>query len=150
MNAQLKPLFKTLDESYAKLPALPKKWTDLIVHCSPWLALLGAIAALLIAFGLYQGMTYVNTFAFYAGVSSGFSIPVILAIVVLLVWAVIYFLAFSPLKARKEKGWNLILYGMLLSVLSDVVRLSIGDIIFGIVGFLIGYYFLYQVKSYYK
>jgi hypothetical protein len=152
----LNQLTKTLDGYYAKAPVLPKGAKDFIVKASPWLALLGGIIAILSAWGVFQLMTLTNAIAnnpfyqAYAPKASGFSITLILSIIVLLVWAVVYFLAFSPLKAGKIKGWNLLLFGMLLYVLSDIVTLNLFSIISGVIGFLIGYYFLYQVKSYYK
>jgi hypothetical protein len=58
--------------------------------------------------------------------------------------------AFPSLKARKVRGWNLMLYGLFLSLVGSVFTLSVSSIVGGVLGFLIGYYFLYQVKSYYK
>ncbi len=156
LDSQLAPLLKFLDGYYAKSPALPKGGKDFLVAAAPWLALLGALFALFAAYGVYQLMTWTNAvvnnpyFQAYAPGSGGFSLWLILSIVVLLIWAVFYFLAFSPLRAKKTKGWYLILYGMLLNVLNAVVTLSIISVVFSIIGFLIGYYFLYQVKSYYS
>ncbi len=149
LDTQLKPLLKFLDEYYAKIPALPKGATEFIVKVAPWLALIGAILSVLSVISLYGLMTYVGPFAAYAGVS-GFSITIVLSMIVLLVWAVLYLLAFPSLKARKIKGWNLMLYGMLLYILSAIVRLNVMDIVSSLIGALIGYYFLYQVKSYYN
>ena len=149
LDTQLKPLLKVLDGYYAKLPALPKGATDFIVKLSPWLAVFGAIFSVLSVLSLYSLMTYVGPFAAYAGVG-GFSITILLSMVVLLVWALLYLLAFPSLRARKIKGWNLMLYGIFLYILSAIVRLNVVDIISVLIGSLIGYYFLYQIKSYYK
>jgi hypothetical protein len=149
MNKQLQPLLKTLDETYAKVPALPRKWTDLIVNFAPWLALIGGILLVVGAVSLFGLGSFLSPFAMMAG-SGGFAVMWIVAAVLLLVAGVIEFLAFAPLKARKEKGWNLMFYALLLDVLSSVVRLSVSEVISAVLAFLIGYYFLYQVKSYYK
>lgn len=152
----LNQLTKTLDEYYAKAPVLPTNIKETLVSFAPWLALLGGAFALFAAYGAYQLMTWASAvvnnpyYQALAPKSSGFSITIVLSIVVLLAWAVLYFLSFSPLKAKKVKGWNLLLYGMLLSVVSNVVSLNLFSVASSIVGFLIGYYFLYQVKSYYK
>ena len=157
LDTQLAPLLKFLDGYYAKAPALPKGGKDFIVKASPWLSLLGAVFALWAAYVAYQAMSWANAIvnspfyqAYAPKTAAGFSITIWLSIAVLLVWAVIYLLAFSPLKAGKVKGWNLILYGMLLNVVANVVSLSVFSVISSLIGFLIGYYFLYQVKSYYK
>jgi len=149
MNKQLQPLLKTLDETYAKVPALPRKWTDLIVNFAPWLALIGGILLVVGAVSLFGLGSFLSPFAMMAG-AGGFAVMWIVAAVLLLVAGVIEFLAFAPLKARKEKGWNLMFYALLLDVLSSVVRLSVSEVISAVLAFLIGYYFLYQVKSYYK
>ncbi len=145
-------LTKTLDEYYAKSPALPTNIKELLVSFAPWLTLIAGVLAILSGlslFGLLGLATSVMPYAAAAGFG-GFAITAILSLLVLLVTGVIYLLAFSPLKARKVKGWNLMLYAMLLYVVSAVVRLSVFGVVEAIVGFLIGYYFLYQVKSYYK
>jgi hypothetical protein len=149
MNKQLQPLLKTLDETYAKAPKLPKKWTDLIVTYAPWLALIGGVLLVLGAVSLFGLGSFLSPFAMMAGVG-GFAVMWIVAAVLLLVGGVIEFLAFAPLKARKEKGWNLMFYALILDALSSVVRLNVSEIITAVLAFLIGYYFLYQVKSYYK
>jgi hypothetical protein len=82
--------------------------------------------------------------------SGFFVITWILAAVLLLVAGVLEFLAFAPLKARKVKGWNFMFYALLLNALGSVVRLSISEVVMAVITFLIGYYFLYQIKSYYK
>jgi hypothetical protein len=145
-------LTKTLDEYYAKAPVLPTNIKELLVSFAPWLALLGGVFALLSGFSLFGLLglaTSVMPYAVAAGVG-GFAITAILSLVVLLVAGVIDLLAFAPLKAKKVKGWNLMLYAMLIYVLSSVVTLRPFDVVSALVGFLIGYYFLYQVKSYYK
>ena len=148
----LSQLTKTLDEYYAKSPALPANVKETLVSFAPWLALIAGVLALLSGvslFGLLGLATSVMPYAVAAGVG-GFAITAILSLLVLLVTGVIYLLAFSPLKGKKVKGWNLMFYAMLLYVLSSVVTLRPFGIVESLVGFLIGYYFLYQVKSYYK
>jgi len=149
MNAQLKPLVKTLDESYAKTPALPKQWKDLLVNFAPWLALLGGVILVFGAVSLLGLGSILSPFAMLTGAGS-FAITWLIAAAFLLIGGVLELLAFSPLKARKERGWNLMFYSLLLNALSSVVRLNVSDIVMAILGFLIGYYFLYQIKSYYK
>ena len=148
MNS-LNQLTKTLDEYYAKLPALPKGVNDFIVSVAPWLALIGGVLAILSGIAAFGFLSALSPFAMAVGVG-GYAITAIIASLVLLVEGVIDLLAFQPLNARKKRGWDLIFLGIILSVLSSVVSLHVGSIISGVIGFLIGYYFLYQVKSYYK
>ena len=149
MNAQLKPLVKSLDDNYAKIPALPKSWKDVLVNFAPWLSLLGGIILVFGAFSLLGLGSVLSPFAMIAGAGS-FAILWLIAAAFLLVGGIMELVAISPLKARKEKGWNLLFYALILNALSSIVRFNVSDIVSAIIGFLIGYYFLYQVKSYYK
>ena len=146
---QLQPLLKVLDENFAKAPALPKKWKDLIVTYAPWLALIGGVILIFGAVSLVGLGSFLSPFAMLAG-SGFFVITWILAAVLLLAGGVLEFLAFAPLKARSVKGWNFMFYALLLNALGSIVRLSVSEVVMAVISFLIGYYFLYQVKSYYK
>ncbi len=145
-------LTKTLDGYYTKSPVLPSNVKEILVSVAPWVTLIAGVFALLSGlslFGLLGLATSVaGPYMAAAGVG-GFAVTAILSLLVLLVTGVIYLFAFSPLKGRKVKGWNYMLYAMLLYVLSAVVRLNVFDVIWSLVGFAVGYYFLYQVKSYY-
>jgi len=158
MNKQLKPLLKTLDENYAKTPALPKKWKDLIVNYAPWLVLLGGILGLIFgALGLLASLSLfglATTVAPLGVYGTAYGAPYIFSAIagalILLVLGVLSLLAYSPLKAKKEKGWNLMFYVLLLGIVSSIVTLNVFSIVMSLVIALVEYYFLYQVKSYYK
>jgi hypothetical protein len=149
MNEQLKPLLKTLDENFAKLPVLPKNVNEFIVSVAPWLALVFGVLAILAGVAAFGVLSAFSPVAAVAGVG-GYALTAILSSIVLLVQGVIELLAFPALKVRKVKGWNLMFYSLILSVVSSIVTLSVFGIVSSLVGALIGYYFLYQVKSYYK
>jgi hypothetical protein len=149
MHEQLKPLLKSLDENYAKLPALPKGVNEFIVSVAPWLALIFGVLAVFSGLGAFGILTALSPVAAVSGAGQ-YAITGLLAAVILLLQGVIDLLAFPGLKARKVKGWNLMFYGLLLGVVSSVITFSIGSVLGSLVGALIGYYFLYQVKSYYK
>ena len=155
---QLSPLLKVLDENYAKAPALPKKWTDLIVNFAPWLALLGGVLGLLFgvmgllaSLSLFGLVTAVAPLGVY-GATYGpqYIIAVVVGALVLLATGVLLLMAYPSLKARKEKGWNLMFYVLVLGIVSSIASLNVFSILMSVVVALIEYYFLYQVKSYYK
>lgn len=159
MIEKFKPLLKTLDENYAKLPALPKGATDFLVGIAPWAALIvGVLGLILGVLGLLAAVSAsavvatlpVAVGAYGAGYGAKYMFMAVVGAVVLIVMCVLYLLAYPSLKARKVKGWNLMFYVLLLSVLSSVVSLNVFGIVESLIGALIGYYFLYQVKSYYK
>jgi hypothetical protein len=145
----LNDLAKLLDKYYLKLPAFPKDVKDFIVSVSPWLALIFGVLAILSGVSAFGTVSVLSPFATLAGVHA-FGFIAIISTVILLIQGVIELLAFSPLKSRKVKGWNLLYYSLVLSVVSPVISLEIYSILSSIILALIGYYFLYQIKSYYK
>jgi len=142
-------LAKSLDKYYVKIPAFPKGLKDFIAQITPWLALIGGILTILLAINFSTNLSVVSQFAAIAGVT-GYATTGIFTIIIMLAQGIIGLLAFSPLKSNKIKGWNLLYYILILSVINSVVALSLASILSSIVGALIGYYFLYQIKSYYK
>jgi len=38
---------------------------------------------------------------------------------------VIYFMAFTPLRARKRAGWNLLYYALIISLVSNLLQLAL-------------------------
>ncbi len=154
----LKPLLKVLDENYAKAPALPKQWTDLIVNFAPWLALLGGVLGLIFGvMGLLASLSLLGLVASVAplgvyGAAYGpqYIFAVVVGALVLLATGLLSLLAYPSLKARKEKGWNLMFYVLVLGIVSSIVSLNVFSIVMSLVVALIEYYVLYQVKSYYK
>jgi hypothetical protein len=145
----LNQLTKTLDENYEKLPRLPKGVNDFIVSVAPWLALIFGVLGLISGLAAFGVLAVLSPFAMVAGAGKyAFTGP--LMAIVLVVQSVIELWAFPSLKARKVRGWNLIYWSILLSVVSSVFSLSVFSILSAIIGALIGYYFLYNVKSYYK
>lgn len=149
MDAQTKQWTKALDDSYAKLPALPKGATDFIVNIAPWLSLIFGVLSILVGVSAFGFLAVLSPFAAVAG-AGAYAITGLLSSLVLLVQGVIMIVAFPSLKKRGQRGWNLLFWSLILSVVSSVLSLSVFGIIQSVVGALIGYYFLYQMKSYYK
>jgi len=149
MDAKVKELLKPVDENYAKIPALPKGATDFIASVAPWLALIFGVLAVL--FGLFAivGMLALSPVAALSGVGQ-YAVVGLVAAVILVLQGGMELLAYPSLKARKAKGWNLMFYVLVLSFVSSLFSLNVMSVVSSLVGVLIGYYFLYQVKSYYK
>lgn len=125
-----------------KAPALPKGGKEFLVTIAPYLALLGAILgipALLAVFGLGAVVT---PFAWIAGSPTG---------IFWLFWVVgaaqvaLSAMAVKPLFARRGKGWRLMYYSQLLSLLSTLQYFNIGSLVMTVLSF----YLLYQVKASY-
>ncbi len=149
MDAQTKQWTKALDDSYAKLPALPKGATDFIVNIAPWLSLVFGVLSILVGVSAFGFLAVLSPFAAVAG-AGAYAITGLLSSIVLLVEGVIMIVAFPSLKNRAQRGWNLLFWSLVLSVVSSVLTLNVFGVVQSVVGALIGYYFLYQMKSYYK
>lgn len=149
MEVQTRQLTKMLDPYYAKLPVLPKGAVDFIVNVTPWVTLVLGVLALLGGVAAFGLLTALSPFAAVAGAGQP-AVAGLLASLVLLVQGIIYLIAFSPLRARKVKGWNLLVWALVLSVVSSLFYLRIYGVVSSLFWALVGYYFLYQIRSSYK
>ena len=138
LEKELEPIF------LEKFPEFPDHVKEVIVRYGPYILLILSIIGLLgilTAFGV--GGAAISSIGVAAyGTGFGFYVGIALNIVTL----VLYLMAFSPLRARKKEGWNLIYYALLISLLVNLIQLNIiGALIGGIVGFWI----LFQIRSKY-
>jgi hypothetical protein len=148
LDTYAKQIAKPLEDVYAKVPALPSNIRELLVTIAPWLSLIFGILMVLTGVGGLGVLTALSPFAaMYAG---GLSVFFLVSSVVVIVQGVIMLLAFSPLKRRVLRGWNLLLWSEVLAVLSSVVSLRVGSVVWALVGAAISFYFLFQMRSYYK
>ncbi len=132
-----------------KVPALPENVKELIVKVAPWLTIIGivlSVPALLAVLGLGA---FVAPFAgmMGPGVAFAYGMNYFVSMAILAVALVLEALAVPGLLSRSKKGWTLVFYATLVSLVSNLVNLNF---VMGLVGALIGWYFLFQVKSHYK
>jgi hypothetical protein len=128
---------------------LPANAKEIIVKVAPWLTIIGIVVSLPAILALF-GMG-----AFVAGMMSAYGINYggryYLGIAVLAAQLVLMAMAVPGLMKREMKGWRFIYYSALVSAAYGIVStLSLGGIIWSLVSTLIGLYFIFQVKSYYK
>ncbi|MBI4091989.1 MAG: hypothetical protein HY427_02185 [Candidatus Levybacteria bacterium] len=144
-NNSVDQLISQMGEWFSKLPPLPGNWRDVIVNITPWLALIFGIIGVLGSLAAVGVLTFLAPFVVLGGgigVASGGIIGAILALVA----SVLLVLAFPGTRDRKMSGWKLLFWSEAVSVVSGVVAFSAA----GIVGALIGFYILFQIKSHYK
>ncbi len=134
----------TVGDYYKKLPELPKNGKDIVVSITPWLAIvfgvLGVIGSL-VGLGIF---TFLAPFALLSGVretSQG-----ILIVLLGLIASILMVVAFPGTKNKQQKGWKLLYYSEVVSLVSNLVTFSVVGVVFTLVGF----YFLYQIRSYYR
>lgn len=140
------PLEKEIRGIFANFPAFPDNVKELLVQIAPWGALIIAVfggMAFLSLIGLGSLIT-----AMSVGTNSyGSPWQMWVSIGALVLMAVIAILAFSPLRSRQLKGWNYLYYIELVSVVSSIISFSF---VSAIIGFLIGFWVLFQTKEKYS
>lgn len=163
----VKKLETKLADVYKGAPALPKKAKDAIVEYWPYVVLVLGVLQLLAAWALWglidkygEVETFVNTLSAYygggtVGLSSSDKMIIYVGIGLLVVEAVLMLMAFSPLKNRQRRGWELLFLVSLLQVVYAVVNIfmynyGVGSFIMNLIGAAIGFYFLFQIRDYYK
>jgi FtsH-binding integral membrane protein len=164
-----KKLETALEDIFVKkAPALPASAKKAIAEYLPWINLVLGFFGLWSTYWLWQWAHTVNRLAEYVNYWSAavgaptepvsrMNLFVWLSIAGMLAQAILYLLAFSPLKARKKSGWNLLFYAMLVYVVVGLVGIFIGGsyggfgrFIGNVIGAAIGMYFLFQIKSEYQ
>lgn len=165
--ADVKALEKSLNDVFGDgAPKLPEAGKKLLVEYGPYLVLIGAVFSAFGAWSLWNAARAVSSLVNWAnelsrayggnGVStSHFSVWVWLGIGFMLTNAVLYFMAYSPLKARLKKGWDYVFYVALLGVAYSVVSLFIdgrgfSSLLVGLIGSAIGFWLLFQIRPAYK
>ena len=148
MEARTKVWTQSLDRSYEKLPALPKGADEFIVSVLPWLALIFGVISILSGVSVF-GIGSLST-PYAALYGPGGYTAFVIAGIILLAEGILMLLAFPKLRRKEVRGWNLMFWVLVLSIVSSLVSLSVFGIVWAVIGALIGYYFLYQIKSYYK
>ena len=134
---ELEPIF------LGKFPPFPEEVKEFLVKYGPYVMLVGAIFTLfglLTAFGIGTAALGVGMIAY----GSGFNMYV--GLLVATVIMVMYLMAFSPLRARKRAGWNLLYYALILSLISNLLQLALFAFI---VGGVIGFWVLFQIREKY-
>lgn len=129
-------------KSPIQLPPSVKEW---IVKFGPWIdlvLLIISLPALLLLFGV---SLFVVPFAGVAAPGAAASLG--LAWIVLLIQLVLMVAALPGLFARKMQGWMLVFYSTVVSLALSLIHLNV---IGGLIGALISFYFLFQIRSYYK
>lgn len=151
---------------YKGTPKLGNDAKKSLVKVWPWLALVFGILQLLAAWSLWHWGHTVNRFVDYAnslsqaygidnvGTTAHLNVFYWLSLIVLAVDAVILLMAFSGLKKRAKRGWNLLFYSALLNGVYGIVSAfnnygGFGSLVMQLVVSAIVLYFLFQTRDQY-
>ncbi len=131
-----------------KAPALPANIKEIIVKLAPYLAIIAlviTIPAILLLFGLGSVATMLSPLG---GAQTVTTLPTMwIGILLLIPVVVLEAMAVPGLFARSAKAWRYMYLAQLISVVSSLVQLNI---VGAVVSALLGFYILFQVRSYYK
>lgn len=138
------PLEKELEPIFLqKFPPFPDTVKEFIAQYGPYIILILSVIGVM---GLLTALGVGGALFGMGGAAVGIGFNYYISIALGIVTLVMYLMAFSPLKARKRAGWNLLYYALLIGLVSNLVQLSI----FGfIIGGLIGFWILFQIREKY-
>lgn len=142
----LNDLENVLNEYFGKkAPAMPANIKELIVKLSPWITLI-MMVMLVPAILLFLGVgAFVMPFSYIGGVTAGFSYTV--TFIFSLVMIVLEVMALPGLFKRARSAWKLLFYISLISAVENVLLFNLGGLV---IGSLISFYILFQVRELYK
>jgi len=134
-----------LEGWFTKLPPLSPKVREVIVSITPWYALIFGALGLISSIGALgllstlPAIFAVSGYTSYAGYGIVYGILGIASSALLLA-------AFPGTKAKKMSGWNFLFWSEVVGTVSAVIAVSAVGVVFAAVGF----YLIFQIKSYYK
>ena len=145
-------LIKQVESAFKSLPHLPAGIVEFLVKIAPWLAGIGGVFGVLgglsaLSAGLGLGMY--TQFMRYAGYSS---VYFLVSGIAELIMAGLLLMAFKYLKAKQLTGWVLIFWSSVVSLVMSLLGIVLvgGFAIGSIIGALIGFYILFEMKPSYK
>jgi len=132
--------------------ALPNGAKEFIVKVSPYLVIILALLALPIIFAALGLSAFLTPFAMMGGYGyaygHGWGFSAIISLVVSVIVIIMEVIAVPGLFKRTKGSWRLVFYATIVSLIGSIV--SINGIAGAIIGAIIGWYILFQVKDLYK
>ncbi|WP_138477613.1 hypothetical protein [Dyadobacter bucti] len=137
LEKELEPVF------LQKFPPFSESVKEFLVQYGPYFILVISILGVIgILTALGVGSAAIGMGAVSAGLGLTFYAGIALGAITL----IMYLMAFTPLRARKRAGWNLLYYALLLGLISSLVQLNI---VAAVIGGIIGFWVLFQIREKY-
>ena len=141
----LKNLESQMETLFTKsLPALPANAVDVLVKIAPWLAVIGVLMGIPAIMTLL-GMSRVASYYRLAGIDLGWGYQA--SNILYIIQTILTALSIQGLFARKMAAWRLMFYAAWVSVVAGLIS---GGVVSMLIGGLISFYLLFQVKKAYK
>ena len=139
----------TLDLYFGqKAPAMPANVKELLVRFAPWVTLVLLIItlpAVLIALGL-GALAAPLAFLIGPGYGVSYGITYTVGMVILGVSVVLEALSIPGLFKRSRQGWRYAYYATIVSIVGNLIGFNV---LSALVGAVVGFYILFQIRSYY-
>jgi hypothetical protein len=136
----LESIEKQIGKFFDQFPPLPENILNLIVIYGPYFVLISGVLGLASLLSLlnigFQPVFLMNP---------SFGVNYYLSLIFSIIISVIFLLSFKPLLKKELKGWRLVFYGLLLSLLPSIIIFSIGNLIV----LTIAFYLLFKIKKSY-
>lgn len=142
LEAMLAPIFE-------KFPHLSEKNREGVVKISPWIALIFGILGIVGLLGVGgMGLGALSMMGY-----GGYGLPMLIHLAIALLSSALLLMSYPGLKAMTKAGWNLAFYSEVVSVAGGVVGIAMwggSDIVGVVIGALIGFWILFEIRSHYK
>ncbi len=164
-SSQLEKLETTLDETLnKKAPKMPESGRKTLAGALWWLALIGGVGQLYMAWRLWDYWhVYDDALNYSRSLAEAYGLPgpsydlgfqFYLVLITLVVSGALLLLASPALKAMKKSGWNLIFYSLLVNLAYGLVVAftdygNFGNLVGAVIGSAIGAYLLFQVREHF-
>ena len=154
----VRKLEETMASWFKNVPHLPSGGQKWLADNIWWLALigavLGAISFLSIISATFLGSALLMGYGGVAGVvvAGAAFIAVLISLASLGLLTVLMFMAVTPLKEHKKKGWELLFISEVASFLFAILGVVFGassGLIGTIIGAAIGFYLLYEIRGHF-
>ena len=137
-------IIHSMDDFFKKAPQLPVNIREVLVKIAPWIALIFGLLGVLAGLGLLG----VSPIAALDGAQS--SLFLVVSGILTIISSVLLLMAFPKLQKHQYAGWRFLFWSRVVSIISSLIGITAGSIIWVVIGALIGLYILFQIKSYYK
>lgn len=152
---------KWLAGVFKNTPRLSAENKKLVVQVLPWIALVFGALQLLSALGLWNWLQEAQKWGLFSNAFVGYRVSqfdivmVYVSLGLLVLMAMLLLAAYSPLRARARRGWELFLVVGMVNIVSGLVALfvsgrGISSSVFSMLTAAAIFYLLVQVRDMYK
>ena len=139
-----------LVEVSKKLPQLPDSVGEFLVKYGPYLMIVSVVVGvigILTSFGLMAAFSPMIRESYRYGYGYRYGTHFSIYGIVQLISMVLMAIAIPGLLKRSKAAWNLMFYASLVTAISYLVSMNLGSLI---IGMAINWYFLFQIRKFYK